>query len=96
MAPAIPWIIGAAAVGFGAKSVMDSRNQAKAADKAAEQASKQNAAALQTVKDSQANASNNAQKVLAVRRRSGSQTVFTSPLGITTEAATAKKVLLGH
>lgn len=88
----------AAGAGFAVKSFMDSSKQAKQANQAAEDAARQNAAAIQGVKDSQSAASNNAQNQLIARARarSGSQTVFTNPLGISGQADTAKKKLLGE
>lgn len=57
---------------------------------------KQTAAAIQTVKDSQAAAPSKA--VENVRRKTSafSQTIYTSPLGLSGQAATAKKILLGQ
>lgn len=94
--------VGAAAVGttayMGYQALTGPAKQAKAANKAAEEASRQNAAAIQGVKDAQSNASNAAQAQLQARARarSGSQTVYTSPLGISGQADTAKKKLLGE
>lgn len=69
---------------------------AKDANKAADEAKKANDAAIQNVKDAQAGASNQAQKALKARSSAGTQTVFTSPLGITQQANTSRKVLLGQ
>ena len=81
-----------------AKSFIDSGKQAKAAKNAASNAAAQNAAAIQSIKDSQNAASTNAKNQIDARSRarSGAQSIFTSPLGITTQANTAKKTLLGE
>lgn len=68
----------------------------KSANNASNDASLANAAAIQNVKDAQGSASANAQALITARRRTGSQTVYTSPLGATEQATTAKKTLLGE
>lgn len=88
---------GATAAGTISSGVQASK-QAKSANSAANDALLKNAAAVQSVKDAQTNASTQAQSALDTRRRSmaGSQTIFTSPLGLTQQATTAKKTLLGQ
>jgi hypothetical protein len=96
MAAAIPWIIGAAAVGATAFNVVSQQKQAKEAKKDAAAAAAQNAAAIKQVKDAQKTSGEQAQQIIARRRSAATQTIYTSPLGVSTEAATAKKVLLGQ
>ena len=94
---------GLAVAGTGAAIGMSANQSARAATAAQNQsrdaakaAAENNAATLQAFKDSKNTASTNA--VNAVRRRTiaASQSVFTSPLGITTEADTTRKTLLGQ
>lgn len=68
-------------------------SQAKNAAQAAEQ---QNAATIAAFKDSQATASTNAQTAVRRRAKAASQTVFTSPLGLSTQADVSRKTLLGQ
>lgn len=78
-----------------ANSVISGQQQAKAAKKASADAAAQNAAAIQNMKDAQAKASTVASDSVKRRLATMSQTVYTSPLGVTEQAATAKKTLLG-
>jgi len=90
---------GAVVAGTVAKVGMDiaaGQQAKKAAKKASQDVSTQNAAAIQNLKDSQANASTQAQAAIDARRRAASQTIFTSPLGVTQQASVAKKQLLGQ
>lgn len=76
---------------------LDTMHKAKSdAKNAAQAAQQQNAAALQTVKDAQAGASANAVASVARRRSAVTQTQFTSPLGLSTQADVTKKILLGE
>lgn len=68
----------------------------KSANNAANDAQIANQAAIQNVKDAQGNASAQAASTIAARRRTQSQTVYTSPLGVTEQASVAKKSLLGE
>lgn len=82
-----------------AMPVVQAKEQTKSLKSAMNQATEQNQAAIQEVKDAQANASNQATAAIETRRRraqSGSQTIFTSPLGISGSAAVARKTLLGQ
>lgn len=81
-----------------ATDIINSGKQAKAAKNAANDAANRNAAAIQSVKDAQSSASNNAQSALEakLRARAGSQSVYTNPLGISGTADVAKKQLLGQ
>jgi uncharacterized membrane protein (DUF106 family) len=88
-----------AATYFAGKAAVDyMQAPAKAANKQAEEAARRNAAAIQEVKDAQSSASTNAQESLMNRKRamSRSQTIYTSPLGISGQATTARKTLLGQ
>ncbi len=87
-----------AATGFGiAKTISNSRNQVRSANEAAQRAQEQNALAVQNVKNAQANASTVAANTTADRNRArSSRSIYTSPLGIRTQAVTAKKILLGE
>lgn len=90
---------GAVVAGTALKVGMDivgANKQAKASKNAANDASVVNTAAIQTVKDAQGSASNNAQATILARKRTASQSVYTSPLGLSDTASTAKKSLLGQ
>ena len=64
---------------------------------AANDAAQAQAQAIANLQNAQNTASTQAQNALDAKRRAAtsSQDVFTSPLGLTTQAATSKKVLLG-
>lgn len=96
LAPLAPILMAGAAIAGAVHTISSSNKQAKEAKNAASDAAAKNAAAIQDVKDSQANASTVAQKQLLARRRAGTQTTFTSPLGVGDQASTAKKTLLGQ
>lgn len=89
-------IIGAAGISAGV-SISQGNRQAGAAKNASQAVEQQNSKAIQDVKDAQASASTQAQSALDAKRRASNvtQSVYTSPLGITTQAETAKKTLLG-
>ncbi len=84
--------------GGGAASV--AKNAAQAATQGTNQAivDQQNsdAAATQALKDAKDTASNQASNKLKQKAGNYSQTVYTSPLGLTGQASTSKKVLLGQ
>lgn len=86
-------LAGAASAGA---SIYSSNQQAKASKQASEAAAQQNSAAIQAVKDGQNNASTNAAATIKKRVSSASQTVYTSPLGLSGEASTVRKTLLGQ
>lgn len=88
-------IIGATAASIGT-SVSAANSQKKSAKGAAEEAARQNNAAIQSVKDAQGIASSQATESIRRRTNAMSQTVYTSPLGLGTQASTAKKALLGQ
>lgn len=86
-----------AAAGAGVyKSVSSARSQAKGYQQSAQDIIKQNAAANQSLKDAQSSAAATASKAVEARRRTQTQTTFTNPLGIQTEAQVARKTLLGQ
>jgi hypothetical protein len=89
---------GVAAVGAGT-SLYQGQQARKDAKSAAADADARAKAAANELKESQAAASSNAQKALEERRKrqiAGSQSVYTSPLGIAGSADVARKVLLGQ
>ena len=79
-------------------TVYSAQSQANATKKAANAASAQNAAAIQNAKDAQSAASTQAQNAITSKARAvgASQSIYTSPLGLTTQASTVKKTLLGQ
>lgn len=89
-------IVATAATAASAINSASAANSAKKSAKgAAEQAQRDNDAAIAKVKAAQATASNRASGAIARRKRNTSQSIFTSPLGLSTQAETAKKALLG-
>lgn len=94
----VPFFAGAAAIGAAAAPAVMASQQTKEIKKATENVAQQNAAAIQSAKDAQASASSQAQAAMESRKRAmaGSQTIFTSPLGIAGSATTARKTLLGQ
>ena len=96
MPQAIPFIIAGATVAATASSISSGQQQAKASKQAAADAQAQNAAAIQSVKDAQSSASTKASDSIKRRVASASQSIYTSPLGLTGQAETSKKVLLGN
>jgi hypothetical protein len=83
------------------KNVLEPQRQALNETRdAAAAAEQQNAKAMQDVRDEQVNASNKASVSIQARKRarSGSQSIFTNPLGVsaTDTASTARKTLLGQ
>lgn len=55
-----------------------------------------NDAEIKKVKDAQQQADDNAAAAIDKRKRAMSQTVFTSPLGISDQASVSRKTLLGQ
>jgi len=94
----MPWVFAIAAVAEGAYSITNSVQQGNQAKKAGEAASNAQAQATLDLQNSQATASSQAQAALNAKRQaaSASQDIFTSPLGITGQASTARKQLLGQ
>lgn len=76
------------------------KKAASAAKNAQQDLEQKNNKAIQDVKDAQANASNQAAASIQAKQRArgGSQSVFTSPLGLSTadSASLAQKTLLGQ
>ena len=77
--------------------ILGTRSQAKATANAAADATAAQTQAIAQLQTAQQTASTQAQAALDAKRRAAtsSQDTFTSPLGVTTQAATAKKTLLG-
>ena len=75
-----------------------STSPAEASKQAAEAAASTQAQAIAKLQTAQNTASTQAQAALTAKRQAAamSSDVFTSPLGLTTQAATAKKTLLGN
>lgn len=96
LAPIVPALTAVGAIAGAASTIYSGIQQQKQAKKAASDASAQNTAAIQNVKDAQANASNQAQAILKKRAISATQTVYSSPLGISGQASTSKKMLTGQ
>lgn len=98
MPPAIPFIVAAASVAGAAVSIEQSISQGNQAKKAANDASNQQAAAIANLQTAQNTASTQAQNALTAKRQAaiGSSDVYTSPLGLQTQASTARKTLLGQ
>lgn len=96
MPQAIPFILGAAAVASTGLSIKSSIDQRKDAKRAIGDMQAQNQAATQSLKDAQGEASGKAQSLLKRRTSSISQTIYTSPLGLSGMASTARKTLLGQ
>lgn len=86
-------VAGAASAGA---TIYSGQRAATASEKASKAAQAQNAAAIQSVKDAQSSASSNAADSIKRRSQSMSQTIYTSPLGLSNQATTARKVLLGQ
>lgn len=85
----------AAAIGT---TVANTQAQAKASKQAASQQQAQTNTSIADLNQAKDAASTVAQASLATKQRlrAGSQTIFTSPLGISGQATTAKKTLLGQ
>ena len=98
MPPAIPFIIAAASIAGAGVAITEGIQQADQTKKASENAANQQAAATAALQTAQDTASTQAQGALTAKRAAaaGSQDVFTSPLGITTQANTARKTLTGQ
>lgn len=77
-------------------SVFNYKKQSKENKAAAQQASQQQAAAVASLKQEQAQAGVNAAEAVKRRSNAATQTIYTSPLGISEQATTAKKRLLGQ
>lgn len=88
----------ATAAGSIAQGVTSTQSQANAAKKAANAAAANNAAAISQAQDSVNAAGANASAAMKKRNQAmaRSKSIYTSPLGITTQAQTAKKTLLGQ
>jgi hypothetical protein len=71
-------------------------SQTKATNEAAEEAASKNAQALAEAKAAEAGAESQAKEAVKARKRAQTQTTYTSPLGVGTEATVAKKKLLGE
>ena len=83
----------------GGLTAISANKQVKEQKKEAANITQQNAAAIQSVKDAQVNAPIKAQDTLNIKRRAisgSSQSIFTSPLGLSGQASIAKKTLLGQ
>jgi len=95
---AIATAIIASAVVLGGVSIYQGNMQERAVNNAAADAQARNDKAIAEAKEAQRVAADQAQAQIDTRRRnmvSGSQTVFTNPLGLDTEATLTKKTLLG-
>ena len=95
MPAAIPFVIGAAAAAGTGMSISATHQQKKAAKSAAAGAEKANNEAIAQVKAAQNTASTQAVESIRKRTSAMSQTVYTSPLGLSGQAEIAKKTLLG-
>ncbi len=93
----VPVAIGLAVAAIGS-SVYNTQKQATASKKAADNVSAMNAKAIADAKAAESNAAEQAANAINEKRRSRarSQSIFTSPLGLTTQAATTRKMLLGE
>ena len=90
--------LGAAALGAGAfgaskllKSFTPEQTQFQGSD-----AQLRNTQATQELQQAQTSASSDAARLIQKRRRAGTQTVFSNPLGVTDQATIARKTLLGE
>jgi hypothetical protein len=95
---AIATAIIASAVVLGGVSIYTGNQQEKAVKNAANDAQARNDKAIAEAKAAQTVASDQAQAQIDQKRRAmiaGSQTVFTNPLGLDTQATLTKKTLLG-
>jgi hypothetical protein len=94
----IPFIIAGAAVAGAATSIVSAVQSSDQTKKATENAANQQAAANAALVTAQDTASSQAQAALSQKRQAAgaSQDVYTSPLGLTTQANTARKTLLGN
>jgi len=94
------WLgIGAGAAAIAAPAVVPlitSKKEIKAAGKAADDVRDKADREAVALKNAQASASSQASQAVRKRAASRTQTVFTSPLGLSGQAATAKKRLLGE
>lgn len=79
-------------------SISGSTAQASAARRAAGAAAAQNAKAIADIQTAKDTAASQAQGALTDKQRAiaRSRSIFTSPLGLATQAETSKKVLLGE
>ena len=90
--------IGGAGAAVAGSALSASSKSAKASANAAADADARAKAAANELKQSQAAAARQAQEALNARRRAqiaGSQSIYTSPLGIGGQADVARKTLLG-
>ena len=87
-----------AGVGEGIALGINSASQASQAKKASEAAANQQASATAALQTAQDTASTQAQGALTAKRQAAaaSTDIFTSPLGLTTQASTARKTLTGQ
>jgi hypothetical protein len=94
----MPWVFAIAAVVEGAVSITQSIQSADQSKKATEAAAGQQAAATAELQQSQQTASTQAQNALTAKRAAAASStdIFTSPLGLATQATTAKKTLTGQ
>lgn len=88
-------IIGASAIATGA-SVYQGQKQATASKKAAEAANSANNEAIAKVQAAQKTSSEQAVNTIKRRTASMSETIYTSPLGLTGQADVSRKTLLGQ
>ena len=98
MPPIAAAIAAIGAIGFGVESIVQGQQQASQAKKAANQSAQQQAAALAQLKAGQEAAATQAQNALNAKRAAAASStdIYTSPLGLTTQANTAKKMLTGQ
>jgi len=87
---------GTAMVGSAIANPIMARKAGKAAGKAADDVRDRSDREAVALKNAQASASSQASQAVRKRAASRTQTVFTSPLGLSGQAATAKKRLLGE
>ena len=88
-------IVGAGALGLGAfaaKSFISSI----APPQTPQQPFNRNVQAAKDLESAQSTASTDAADIIRRRRRAGTQTVFTDPLGVSDKATTSRKILLGE
>ncbi len=91
--------VGAGAVGlgaYGASKFLSSMTPKQQPSYAGSTAQSRNTAAVDELQAAQNTASTQAAELVRRRRRSGTQTTFTNPLGISDQATVAKKTLLGE
>lgn len=96
MPPAALFALAAATAVSAGASIYNSQQGIKASKNAANDAAAQNAAAIQSAKDAQDNAGTKAAAAVRQRVSGASQTVYTSPLGLSGDASVVRKTLLGE